>query len=84
MHLWQLQIQGTAMGTIFANIFYNIVHNLYVKQYFMGNRKRFLEDCEIFSNTDHVIFLLGFNAFKAEQSLGGIVSQRKEEKIKSK
>ena len=62
-----LQLQGTAMGTVFAPIYANLImgyheikiydlielnYNLDITQYFVENRKRFLDDCEIFLNTD--------------------------------
>ena len=64
---------------------YNIVVNSDVREYFMENRKRSLDDSETntFKHRPYH-FLLRFNAFKTEQPLRGIVLHGKEEKIKSK
>ena len=55
------------MGTVFAPTYVNpsigyheiklydlMNYNLYIKQYFVGNWKRFLDDCEILLKTDLV------------------------------
>ena len=62
-----LQLQGTARGTVFAPTYANLSmgyheiklydliklnYNLDIRQYFVENWKRFLDDCEILLNTD--------------------------------
>ena len=62
-----LQLQGTAMGTVFAPTYANLSmgyheiklydlielnYNLDIRQYFVENWKRFLDDCEILLKTD--------------------------------
>ena len=62
-----LQLQGTAMGTVFAPIYANLSmeyheiklydlielnYNLDIRQYFVKNWKRFLDDCQILLKTD--------------------------------
>ena len=62
-----LQLQGTAMGTVFTPTCPNLTvgyhkirlsdlielnYNLDLKQYFVENWTRFLDDCEILSKTE--------------------------------
>ena len=62
-----LQLQGTAMGTVFASTYtklsmryhevklYDLIelnYNLDIRQYFVENWKRFLDDCEVLLKTD--------------------------------
>ena len=60
-----LQLQGTAMGTVFANVrmgyheikLYDLIelnYRLDIREYFVENRKRFLDYCEILLNTDFI------------------------------